>query len=86
MICPRPSVAAKAVIVEMDRQPVGVSVDEVHDVLYLAQEDYMQLPMTVPLEHQQFLFGAFEYQDQVVQLVDLPALLTLFLPQVAIAA
>lgn len=76
----------KAVILEVDRQRVGVSVDEVYDVLYLAQEDYLSFPATVSPEHQKFLTGAFEYQGQVVQIINLLALLNLFQPQAALAA
>ncbi|MEM9137716.1 MAG: chemotaxis protein CheW, partial [Cyanobacteria bacterium P01_F01_bin.42] len=60
----------KAVVFELDRQRVGISVDEVHDVLYLAQEDYLTFPATVSSEHQKFLVGAFDYQGHVVRLLD----------------
>ena len=76
----------KAVILEVDRQRIGVSVDEVHDVIYLAHEDYLEFPSTISKEHQQFLSGAFDHQGQVVRLLDLAALLNNFRPKVSLVA
>lgn len=71
----------KAVIIDLDHQRVGVSVDDVHDVLYLAQEDYLDFPATISQKHQGFLMGGFDYQGSVVRLINLRALLQDTLPK-----
>jgi len=65
----------KAVILEINHQRIGVSVDDVHDVLYLALEDYLDFPATIAQSHQEFLMGAFDYQGSVIRLINLPALI-----------
>ena len=77
---------AKAIILELDNQRIGLSVDEVHDVLYVAQEDYLEFPATLPQEHLSFTFGALEYKGEVVRLLNLKQLLEPYQPKQAIAA
>ena len=79
---PRP----KAVILDIDNQRIGVAVDEVHDVVYLSQEDYLEFPATTPQAHLSFMTGALDYQGQVVRVINLKKLLELYQPKHAIAA
>ncbi|NJN23175.1 MAG: hypothetical protein HC810_00555 [Acaryochloridaceae cyanobacterium RL_2_7] len=81
-----PSPRKKAVILEIDNQRIGVAVDEVHDVVYLAQEDYLEFPATTPQAHLSFMTGALDYQGQVVRVINLKTLLELYQPKHAIAA
>ena len=81
-----PTPRAKAVILDIENQRISVSVDEVHDVVYLAQEDYLEFPATTPQEHLSFLMGAIDYQGSVVRLLNLKKLLELYQPRHAIAA
>ena len=76
----------KAVILDLDHQRIGISVDEVHDVLYLAQEDYLDFPATISQHHQEFLMGGFDYQGSVVRLINLTVLLNQAMPKATIVS
>lgn len=78
---PQSSRRPKAVILEVDRQRIGISVDEVHDVLYLAQEDYLEFPATISPTQHGVLLGAFDYQGSVIRLINLPKLVNMSLPK-----
>ena len=59
----------------LDGQVVGVAVDEVHDVVYLRQEELQAAPAVLHEQRGTEIKGTVPYADKMMVVLDLPALL-----------
>ena len=66
----------KVVVARLGNQMVGVSVDEVHDVVYLKQEELQAAPAVLLEQCGKEIKGAVHYADKMMVVLDLHALLT----------
>jgi purine-binding chemotaxis protein CheW len=60
---------------EMGEQAVGVAVDEVCEVVYLRQEELQAAPAALREQHGAEIKGTASYDDRMMTVLDLPALL-----------
>lgn len=65
----------KAVIARLGEQTVGMAVDEVHDVIYLRQEELQAPPAMLREQRGAEIKGTAPYAGRMMALLDLPALL-----------
>lgn len=65
----------KAVVALLDEQAVGVAVDEVHDVVYLRQEELQAPPAALRELCGVSIAGTAPYANRMMTVLDLPALL-----------
>lgn len=65
----------KAVIARLGEQAVGVAVDEVHDVVYLREEELQAAPQALREQHGAEVTGIVSYAGRMMTVLDLPALL-----------
>ena len=54
---------------------VGMAVDEVHDVVYLREEELQAAPAVLREQHGAEIKGAASYGGKMMAVLDLPALL-----------
>jgi purine-binding chemotaxis protein CheW len=59
------------VVVEIDKVKIGIMVDRIFDVSYLANSEIDMLPMTVDRQNQTYLRGVTKYADGLMYLVEL---------------
>ncbi|MEL6927600.1 MAG: chemotaxis protein CheW [Cyanobacteria bacterium J06600_6] len=64
----------KAVVVEVDDITAGIVVQEVHDVIDFPTADLKPVPVAMNAKTGSFLKGLAEYQNQTLNVVDLPRL------------
>jgi len=65
----------KVVVTRIGEQAVGVAVDEVHDVVYLRQEELQAAPALLREQRGAEIKGAAHYTGKMMAILDLPALL-----------
>jgi len=65
----------KVVVARLGEQMVGVSVDEVHDVVYLRQEELQAAPEVLRDQRGTEIKGTVHYAEKILVVLDLPALL-----------
>lgn len=65
----------KVVLARLGEQMVGVSVDEVHDVVYLRPEELQAAPAVLREQRGMEIKGAVSYAGKMMVILDLPALL-----------
>jgi purine-binding chemotaxis protein CheW len=65
----------KAVIARFGEQMVGVTVDDVHDVIYLRKKDLQAPPPALREQHGTEIKGTAPYADKMMAVLDLTALL-----------
>ncbi len=65
----------KMVVARIGEQAVGVSVDEIHDVIYLRHEELQLAPEVLREQCGTEIKGAVHYADKMMVVLDLPALL-----------
>lgn len=65
----------KAVISRLGDQTIGVAVDEVHDIVYLRQEDLQATPAALQEQHAAEVRSTAPFADKMMLVLDLPALL-----------
>lgn len=65
----------KVVVAHLGEQVVGVAVDEVHDVVYLRQEELLTAPAALHEQRGTEIKGTVPYADKMMVVLDLPALL-----------
>jgi purine-binding chemotaxis protein CheW len=65
----------KAVVVRVDDIVAGLPVDEVLDVAYLHPETVNRVPVAVPAGSEAYLKGTVAYEEKILSLIDLPALM-----------
>lgn len=65
----------KAVVARLGDALIGVAVDEVHDVVYLRQEDLQTAPATLCEQRGTEIKAAVSYNGKMMLVLDLPALL-----------
>ena len=66
----------KAVVVEVEDIVVGIVVEEVYDVVDLRPEELKQIPVATNSNKANYFKGLATYQDQTLNAIDLPKLLT----------
>jgi purine-binding chemotaxis protein CheW len=67
--------SGKAVVARFGEQPVGVAVDQVHDVIYLREEELQTAPAALVEQHGAEIKGTAPYGGKMMAVLDLPALL-----------
>lgn len=67
--------SSKVVVARLGEQIIGVAVDEVHDVVYLRQEELQAAPAVLSEQRGTEIKGAVPYADKMMLVLDLPALL-----------
>ncbi|MEM7595076.1 MAG: chemotaxis protein CheW [Cyanobacteria bacterium P01_A01_bin.83] len=67
--------ATKAVVVEVDEIIAGIVVEEVYDVIDLLPEELKPIPVATNQDTAIYLKGVASYQDQTLNVIDLPRLL-----------
>ena len=72
---PATQISNKAVVARLGEHAVGVSVDEVHDVIYLRQEEIQAAPAMLREQSGAEIKGAVHYAEKMMVVLDLPALL-----------
>lgn len=65
----------KAVVTLLGEQAVGLAVDEVHDVVYLREEELQAAPQALREQHGADVKGTAPYGGKMMAVLDLPALL-----------
>jgi purine-binding chemotaxis protein CheW len=65
----------KAVVARLGEQTVGVAVDQVHDVIYLREEELQAAPAALRERHGVEIKGTAPYGGKMMAVLDLPALL-----------
>lgn len=65
----------KAVVARLGEQAVGVAVDQVHDVIYLREEELQIAPPALREQHGAEVMGTAPYGGRTMAVLDLPALL-----------
>lgn len=65
----------KALISRIGEQAVGLAVDEVHDVIYLREEELQATPAALRERHGTEIKGAAPYAGKMMAVLDLPTLL-----------
>lgn len=67
--------SGKAVVARLGEQVVGVAVDQVHDVIYLREEELQTAPAALRALHGAEIKGTASYDGKMMAVLDLPALL-----------
>ncbi|PSB08939.1 chemotaxis protein CheW [Pleurocapsa sp. CCALA 161] len=67
--------AAKAVVVEVDEITAGIVVDEVFDVVDFSPQELKPVPVAMDSDASSYLKGVADYQNQTLNVIDLPKLL-----------
>lgn len=67
--------SCKVVVAHLGEQMVGVAVDEVHDVVYLRQEELQAAPAALHEQRGTEIKGTVPYAEKMMVVLDLPALL-----------
>ncbi|MDO8262349.1 MAG: chemotaxis protein CheW [Gallionella sp.] len=67
--------SGKAVVARLGGQAVGVAVDQVHEVIYLREEELQAVPAALREQHGAEVKGAAPYAGKMMAVLDLPALL-----------
>ncbi len=67
--------SGKAVVARLGEQVVGVAVDQVHDVIYLREEELQAAPAALREPHGAEIKGTAPYGGKMMAVLDLPALL-----------
>ncbi|MEN9567502.1 MAG: chemotaxis protein CheW [Cyanobacteriota bacterium] len=70
------NLARKAVVIEVDDLKVGIIVDEVFDVVDFSPEELKPVPVAMNSDVASYLKGVADYQNQTLNVIDLPRLLT----------
>jgi len=65
----------KVVVAHLGEQAVGVAVDEVHDVVYLREEELQATPAALREQHGAEIKGTAPYGGRMMAVLDLPVLL-----------
>jgi purine-binding chemotaxis protein CheW len=66
----------QAVVVRIDKLVAGVTVDAVHDVVYLHSSDISPVPAAVHAMNEDFIRGVASYQDKQMSILDLSKILS----------
>lgn len=66
--------SAKAIIAPQGEQLIGIAIDEVHDVVYLANEDLHEPPSALCEPGQATIIGTAPYAGRTMMVLDLAAL------------
>jgi purine-binding chemotaxis protein CheW len=66
----------QAVVVRIDKLVAGVTVDTVHDVVYLHSSDISPVPAAVHAMNEDFIRGVASYQDKQMSILDLSKILS----------
>ena len=66
---------SKAVVIEVDEIIAGIVVEEVYDVIDLLSEELKPIPVAMNQDTATYLKGVANYQDQTINVIDLPRLL-----------
>jgi purine-binding chemotaxis protein CheW len=69
------NLARKAVVIEVDDLTAGIIVDEVFDVVDFSPEELKPVPVAMNSDAASYLKGVAEYQNQTLNVIDLPKLL-----------
>jgi purine-binding chemotaxis protein CheW len=69
------NLAAKAVVVEVDDITAGILVDEVFDVVDFSPQELKAVPAAMDSDASSYLKGVADYQNQTLNVIDLPKLL-----------
>jgi len=67
--------SGKVVLARLGEQAVGVAVDEVHDVIYLRQDELQATPAVLSEQHSTEIKWTAPYSGKMMAILDLPALL-----------
>lgn len=70
------NLARKAVVIEVDDLTVGIIVDEVFDVVDFSPEELKPVPVAMNSDAASYLKGVADYQNQTLNAINLPKLLT----------
>jgi purine-binding chemotaxis protein CheW len=65
----------KAVVVLLGDQRVGVAVDQVHDVIYLREDELLAAPLALREQHASEIRGTAAYGGKLMAVLNLPVLL-----------
>lgn len=66
----------QAVVVRLDKLVAGVTVDAVHDVVYLHSTEISPVPAAVHAMNEDFIRGVASYQDKQMSILDLSKILS----------
>jgi purine-binding chemotaxis protein CheW len=80
------NLARKAVVVEVDDLTAGIVVDEVFDVIDFRPEELKAVPVAMNSDAASYLKGVADYQNQALNVIDLPKLLAAGAMTVELAA
>jgi purine-binding chemotaxis protein CheW len=69
------NLARKAVVIEVDDLTAGIIVDEVFDVVDFSPEELKPVPVAMNSDATSYLKGVADYQNQTLNVIDLPKLL-----------
>ncbi|NJO97843.1 MAG: chemotaxis protein CheW [Pleurocapsa sp. CRU_1_2] len=69
------NLATKAVVVEVDDITAGIVVDEVFDVVDFSPQELKPVPAAMDSDASSYLKGVADYQNQTLNVIDLPKLL-----------
>lgn len=68
-------VKPKAIVVHLDQVIVGITVDEVLDVVYVHPTAIKPVPTAVSATHDEYLQGIVPFQEKTMSILDLPKIL-----------
>lgn len=68
-------VKPKAIVVHLDQVVVGITVDEVLDVIYVHPTAIKPVPVAVSAAHDEYLQGIVPFQEKTMSILDLPKIL-----------
>lgn len=71
-----PGAEARVIIASVDRQAVGLMVDEVTEVITIPQSEVQPPPKMIAGIQSEFLLGVCRYDEQILLVVNLNAILT----------
>ena len=77
---------AKAVVIEVDEIVVGITVEEVFDVIYFRLEELKPVPVAINADTATYLKAMADYLDRPLNVIDLPKLLAQGVLTVELAA
>ncbi len=72
----RPEAETRVIIASVDRQVVGMVVDEVTEVITIPQSEVQPQPQMIAGIQSEFLTGVCRYQDQILLIINLNAILS----------
>lgn len=70
------STASKAMVIHIDDLVVGVTVDEVFDVMYLQPSEMRPVPAAVHASTDEYLRGTAPYKEKMMSILDMAKILT----------